>query len=62
MNYVKLKLQYPEARKEYQCGWCDGKILIKERHCYKAYIIEGKFTTNRMHLECVKAMREVLVK
>lgn len=58
MHYVELKTTYPTGKKDYRCSWCGQKINKGEKHLYRAYVYDG-FTTDRMHLECEKAMTKL---
>ena len=46
------------ARKVHRCSWCPERIDPGERYETWGGVYEGDFGTVRMHLECVKAMRD----
>jgi hypothetical protein len=54
--YTEVKAKTPKARKEYRCGWCGQKIEVGLKHFSRAYVWNGDFNTDRMHLECKDAM------
>lgn len=57
-GYIELNLTTPKARKNYRCEWCNGKIVIGEKHVNRVYLNEGDFVTGRMHDECFTAMEK----
>lgn len=44
--------EWPKARKEHVCIWCEEKILVGEKHHRQAGRVYGEFQDNRYHAEC----------
>lgn len=56
MSYQAIKEKVVKARNQYGCSWCNEKIEKDEKHFSRAYKFEGDFNSDRMHLECFRAM------
>lgn len=58
MSYTELQSRYVVGRDWHRCSWCDGRIEKGEKQRYRAYVFQGEFTTDRMHLDCEVAMKK----
>ena len=48
------------ARADHLCEWCGGTLAAGETCVYRKYIIEERFISSHMHMECWAAMnREI---
>jgi len=59
MSYEEIRSNYPIARKQHRCEWCNEVILVKEKHFHRVYNFDCDFHDGRMHLECEAAMNKV---
>lgn len=59
MGHWELSTTHPRARKEYHCDWCNELINIQEKHLKRVYVYDGELRSDRMHLECERAMDKV---
>lgn len=58
MSYEEISCRRVKGRKTYSCSWCGDRIDVSEEHFSRAYIFEGNFNSDRMHIECFKAMED----
>ncbi len=54
MSYTELQNKAVTVRKEHRCVWCGETIEGQAQ--YRAYVFDGDFMTDYMHLECYEAM------
>lgn len=56
MSYQEISCSTVKGRKDYDCEWCDEKILKGESQVSRVYKFEGELVSGRMHPECFEAM------
>jgi hypothetical protein len=58
MSWVQLSDTKPVAKTQHRCIWCGETIEIGEKHANWSGLMDGKFQSNRGHLECMDAIDE----
>ena len=56
MSYKDISSKHVVGRKQYICVWCDEDIPRGKRHLSRFYKMEGDTISDRMHIECERAM------
>lgn len=56
MSVTALQDKTVKTRSVHMCAWCGASIDVGEMAQYRAYIFDGDFNSDYLHIECEKAI------
>lgn len=56
MAHHSFDPEFPKARKEHRCDWCNGDVQISEYYCRLPAAVDGAMYKTKLHTDCYQAI------